>query len=266
MDQQGDTILTRTVEAAIVDVALRHGGVFRSDRDGAHMAELRSLGHAVAPDWILDNLALMVAQGRAIRIERGAYAIADAFGRIEPFAIGGHMVDLGYVSLWSAADHYNLTTQDVSTVSVITDRIKRPADIGATGFAVLFHKTTTERLFGYEDIQIGSTTARFATIEKMLIDLIWFFGAPATPDAFQTLSIWRAAFEERRANGYIVAELAVKMNSQRLVRRVGYLLEQFGQPGTEALRNWRRGERRAIPLLAGTPPTGAFSSAWGVHG
>lgn len=265
MEQSADTILTRTIEAAIVDVAQRHGGVFRSDRSGAHLAEMREASHEVLPAWVTRNLSTMVGQGRAIRLEKGAYAIADSFGRIEPFAIGANLVDRGYVSLWSAADHYNLTTQDVSTVSVITDVIKPSLSIGQTGFTVSFHRTSKKRLFGFRDVAIGGTMARLADVEKMLIDLIWFYGAPGAPDGFQTMAIWRTAFEERRANGYVIAEYAARMDSQRLVRRVGFLLDQFGQPGADQLPNWRTGERRAIPLLPGSPASGDVSRAWGVQ-
>lgn len=264
MDQQVEPFPTLTTEGALIDAAARHGGVLRIAKDSESLLEIAASGHAVSALWATKVASSLVAKGRAIRIERGSYAIADAHGRIEPFAVGPALVRNGYTSLWSAADHYNLTTQDVSTVSVITDRFKPPVEIGNLGYQVVFHKTSPNRIFGFENVPIGATTARMAEIERLLIDLVWFHGTPGAPAAAQVLSIWNAAMSEKRVNPYIVAEYAARMQSHTLVRRVGYLLERFKQPGADRLPDWRAADRSPIPLLPGEVVAIPASRRWGI--
>ena len=168
MDQQLDPFPTLTTEGALIDAAARHGGVLRTARNSAALAQVAKAGHGISSLWATKIAAGLVAKGRAIRIERGAYAVADAFGRIEPFAVGPELVDRGYTSLWSAADHYNLTTQDVSIVSVVTDRFKPAVEIGGLGFQVTFHKTSIDRIFGYVDVPLGSTMGRMAEVTDLV--------------------------------------------------------------------------------------------------
>ena len=262
MTQDVTSKLTIRTETAVVDAALRHGGVFEIDARGEQVRELAAAGVPASPSWLASVLDSLVRRGRAVRLERGAYAVTDAFGHVEPFAVGGYLVRHGYVSLWSAADHHRLTTQDVSTVSVVTDVKKAAVEIAGTGYEAVFHRTSAARVFGFRDVRIGSTRARMADVEKMLIDLIWFYG---TPDAFQTMAIWRVAFEQRQANGYRLADYAARMDSPRLVRRIGHLLDVYRQPGADRLPDWRRGDRSVIPLLPGVSSSGDVSQKWGVR-
>ena len=264
MSRNGEPISTPNLAAAVLDVAARNGGVFRLDRGGATMGELAVVGFAVEAGTVTRTMSRLVEIGRAVRVEKGAYVVADAFGRVEPFAAAPALVDAGYLSLWAAADHYRLTTQDVAGMAVVTDRTKAEVPL-IHDYVARFHTTNADRLFGFHEEPMGGTYGRIADVEKMLIDLVWFYGQPITPDAFQVMAIWRHAFHEHRANPYVLADYAARMNSQRLARRVGYLLDAYQQPGSDLLAGWKSGDRKPITVLPGLPSGGGtLDPRWGI--
>jgi predicted transcriptional regulator of viral defense system len=260
VEQDAPTVtLTLTVEAAILAAAAQSGGVFRIPEGPALVA---AAGHCVSLTRILAVLDEMEAHGAALHLERGAHVIPDPIGRVSTLAVGSHLVGLGYISLWTATDHYGLTTQDVSGVSVVTPERKRPIDSPALNARFVFHRTSSERIFGWHEEAIDGTVARIADIERVLIDLVWFTGREGVPDAFQVLAIWEAA--AATANPYVLVDYAQRMGSTLLERRIGYLMDRFAIGPTDALLGWRAKDRRDIRVFRFGAVGLPASERWGV--
>jgi predicted transcriptional regulator of viral defense system len=109
---------------------------------------------------------------------------------------------------------------------------------------------------------MDGTAARLADVERVLIDLVWFEGREGVPDAHQVLAIWEAS--SAAANPYVLVDYARRMDSVRLSRRVGYLMDRFGMGPTDALADWStkdRGKIRAFRFGAVGLPA---SNRWGI--
>lgn len=255
-------IYTATVEAAIITVAQGHGGVFRL---GQHHEEVEArVGRDATKRWVSTVIDRMLVRGLAVRLEKGSYAVADGLGRISPVAVAANLVDDGYVSLWAAAAHHGVTTQDVELVPVVTTARKARISSPELGASFVFHRIGAERLFGWREEPVDGVYARVAELERLLIDLLWFEGLPGAPEPAQTLAIWRAAAS--RVNPYVLIEYAQRMHSQRLARRVGYLMDLSEIEGSEALAGWRTGARNPFPLFRERPTMVDPSSKWGISG
>jgi predicted transcriptional regulator of viral defense system len=252
---------TSTLESALVSVAQAQGGVLRTGRDA--YAQFEARGHRVGSAWLHSVVNALVESGRAIRLERGIYAVADDLGRISPVAVGGHIVPGGFVSLWSAADFYDLTTQDVSMVSVITSKRHPPIAAVELDAFFAFHVTSPDRLFGWHDEPINGTFARIADVERLLIDLLLFQG-PGVPEPEQVRAIWRSAIG--RANPYVLVDYARRLAVASVARRVGYLMDEVGLGPTRALEGWRAGDRHPVALFPSSPSSAELSTKWGVYG
>lgn len=254
-------ISTATVEAAVSAATQLRGGVFAFPES----ADLvRAMGHDVSPRRLYQVLDAMVGLGNAVRLERGTYAMADALGRVSPLAIGGYLASDAFVSLWSAASYYGLTTQDVEAVSVVVPSRRRPILASAVGASFVFHVTTPDRIFGWHQEPVDGVFARLADVERVLIDLLYFEGTRAVPPASQILSIWEEAKRTGRVNPYVLVDYAKRMRSWTLARRVGLLMDRFDLGPVDPLLAWRTVNRHPIPAFR--DPTAALISSdrWGI--
>lgn len=254
-------VRTSTLEAAIVDIAQSSGGAFRVADARVRLA---ALGHKVSSRRVLQVVEAMVKHGRTVRLDRGSYAVADGLGRISPLAVGSHLTPDGFVSLWTAADYYKVTSQDVSTVAVVTATRRRRFSSDDLGASFAFHMTTPDRLFGWHEEPIDGVFARLADIERMLIDLLWFEGTAGVPEPAQVLAIWRASAST--VNPFVLVDYAKKMRSQRLSRRVGYLMDECDLEPSAALVGWRQGHREPTALFRDFPTFVDPSTKWGISG
>jgi predicted transcriptional regulator of viral defense system len=247
--------------------AQRHGGVVRlgvQDRDPA--GEIRALGHPATDQRLRALLSDLASQGTIRHPARGIYLIPDAFGRVSRWAVAAELGgEAAYLSLWSAADFYELTTSQVGWLSVVGDRPLPSVKLGSLG-TVVFHHTDRSRVFGALSVPDGGVFVHVARIERLLIDLLWFSDAPDVPSSTETYAIWKAA-AGRSLNGALLADYTSRMNASRLSRRVGYLMEHFGLAGAEPLTRQVGTEKELIVAIPGRgavtlPP----SAKWRVKG
>lgn len=123
------------------------------------------------------NLVIkLVKNGWLIRIKRGLYAISDlstrGFLNLSPCVVANLLVPDSYVSFESALQQYGMFDQLTNkTVSV---SLKMYKSVKLAGVEYSFVKTKTKYYFGWQDIQIGNQSARVATPEKALIDMVNF--------------------------------------------------------------------------------------------
>lgn len=118
----------------------------------------------------------LVKNGWLLRIKRGLYAISDLSSRgtlsLSPYMVANLLVSESYVSFESALQQYGMFDQLTGkTISVSLIQYK---SVQLSGMEYSFVKTKPEYHFGWQEVQIGSRTARIATPEKALIDMVNF--------------------------------------------------------------------------------------------
>src|SRR5208337_4635739 len=101
---------------------------------------------------------LLPTSGKIRRIERGKYYIDGA----DIYEIASNVVYPSYVSLFSAFRYYDLTTQEVARMSVLSVRRHGPLEVG--GMTIEFTSIAKRRLFGYAK----HGNAFVATMEKAI--------------------------------------------------------------------------------------------------
>jgi predicted transcriptional regulator of viral defense system len=123
------------------------------------------------------NLVTLLAKnGWLIRIKRGLYAISNLSSRgslsLSPYVAANLMVSESYVSFESALQQYGMFDQLTGkTISVSLIQYK---SVQLSGMKYSFVKTKPEYYFGWQEAQVGSQTARIATPEKALVDMVNF--------------------------------------------------------------------------------------------
>jgi len=164
------TILSIKQSELLENLIVKHGQIVTSGQ--IYQAAEGAWDYKQAKNLVIK----LVKNGWLIRIKRGLYAISDlstrGFLNLSPCIVANLLVPDSYVSFESALQQYGMFDQLTNkTVSVSLKMYKsvRLADI-----EYRYVKTKTEYYFGWQDLQMGSFSARVATPEKALIDMVNF--------------------------------------------------------------------------------------------
>ena len=233
--------------------ARRTGGVIRLARGPESDQLVAGLGNGVSRKRVANILGGMVAAGGAVRAGTGRYLLPldretpDAFAAA-PYLTRGR----AYVSMWNVAERAGLSMNTPRFVSVVVDRT--PSDlvleVPEVETTYYFHQIKAEGFFGFaEESTRGGLLVPVATVEKALIDMLWFIDAPDTPPPFEMLAIWQEAATSNAVNPRLLVKHAVRMASPALTRRVGYLMEHSGIRGHEDLLGHRGTGKAKTPLF-----------------
>jgi predicted transcriptional regulator of viral defense system len=118
----------------------------------------------------------LVKNGWLVRIKRGLYAISDLSSRgflsLSPYVVANLLVPDSYVSFETTLQHHGMFDQLTDKTVSVSLKMYKAVKLGGTEYS--FVKTKPEYYLGWQDIQVGSHTARVATPEKALIDMINF--------------------------------------------------------------------------------------------
>lgn len=118
----------------------------------------------------------LVKNGWLVRIKRGLYAISDLSSRgflsQSPYVVANLLVPDSYVSFEAALQHHGMFDQ--LTGKTISVSLKEYKSVQLAGMEYSFVKTKPEYYFGWQEVPVGSQTARIATPEKALIDMVNF--------------------------------------------------------------------------------------------
>ncbi len=145
-----------------------------------------------------------------------------------PYFIATRLCHPAYLSYWSALHFYGLTEQVPRTVFVATTRQHRRLNFDGATF--VFVHLAPHKFFGYQRESIGDLPVLVAEVEKALVDsLDQLRYAGGLSEVAKALYAARERVDLER-----LVEYANRMRNRSLCSRLGYLLEQFGQP-TEGL-------------------------------
>jgi hypothetical protein len=142
-------------------------------------------------------------------------------------------------------------------VSIVADRQVRHSVLPcpALDTAFYFHQVDAGRFFGFTEQPLGDgLTTPLASVEKSLIDMLWFGQAPDVAPASEQIEMWAAAADNSSGvNPKLLVRQAIAMRSPAIARRVGYLMERSGMPYADELLPHRGAAKERTPVFAGEP-------------
>ncbi len=229
----------------------------------------------LTPRHIITLLHRLAASGRLTRIKRGLYGINDPVTRTpmaHPFAIGAALVEPSAVSHWSALQHWGLTDQVPTTITISSPtRTYPPGGDGqasgarpvwvVAGIRYEVIAITRARFFGVTQVWINERNRLpMFDRERSLLDTFLHF------HIFGSLSVAMDILDKHlgEIDPAHLVQYALRLKVTAVVKRVGWALDYFhvSPDILEPLRAYpARGES---PLDPGRPARGHHNLTWHV--
>jgi len=123
-----------------------------------------------------NRIQQLVKNGWLVRIKRGLYGISDLSGRgflsISPYVVAGLLVEDSYVSFEAALNYRGMFDQFVQLYSSVSLKQYKMTELEPIHYQ--FIKSQEKFYAGWEKVEIENMSAKIASAEKALIDLIHF--------------------------------------------------------------------------------------------
>jgi len=164
------------------------------------------------------RLSRMVKKGVMVRVMRGRYALPTT----DPLCIASTLYVPSFVTLWAALRYHDMTTQSPITIDVMnTERSGSiRTDLKSGPITIRFIRTGPSSMFGYDRVKIGGHMAFIASRERAVIDGL------IRPDLLpleETIEAIGNGVDPDKA-----MELAQRLGTPSVTKRLGYLLEKAG--------------------------------------
>jgi predicted transcriptional regulator of viral defense system len=166
---------------------------------------------------IKSKLTILVKQKKVFRLKKGYYSLNKIENKFQLQKIYKNT----YIALYSALEYYESTTQRFNNLDLITKNILKKQETNKT--IINFHKVKKELFFGYEKIQINNTKVFISSIEKTIIDCIYFSSKVYLTEINTFIKKYK-----KQITIEIITLMLNKINSSILNKRTGYLLELQG--------------------------------------
>ena len=157
-----------------------------------------------------------VQQGLLVRVKRNMYVLKErlnAAGRDDLFVLANLGQAPSYISLTTALDYYEITTQ-VQRDVIESVAVKRSKEIRLNGIVCRYTKVSSSLYFGYEK-QKGFF---MATPEKAFLDAMYL-------QSFGRYALDLAAIDAGKLDRNKLRQMSVKfpLKTQQLLKKNGYL-------------------------------------------
>ncbi|MDY6868272.1 MAG: type IV toxin-antitoxin system AbiEi family antitoxin domain-containing protein [Chloroflexota bacterium] len=123
-----------------------------------------------------NRIQQLVKNGWLVRIKRGLYAINDLSSRgflsISPYVVASLLVEDSYVSFEAALNYRGMFDQFVQLYSSVSLKQYKLTELEPIQYQ--FIKTQEKFFVGWDKVEIENMTAKIASAEKALVDLIHF--------------------------------------------------------------------------------------------
>ncbi len=126
----------------------------------------------------------LTKDGWLIRIKRGLYTISELTNRgflsLSPYLTANLLVKDSYVSFESALQYHSMFDQLMNKTVSVSLKMYKATKLNNMEYS--FVKTKKNLYFGFDEVQMDNKTARIATAEKALIDMVNFHKSKLTID------------------------------------------------------------------------------------
>ena len=147
-------------------------------------------------------------------VEKGRFSLT-----VDPFIVAAQMTYPSYLSFSSAFYLHGNLDQVIDSLLVVTSRKKRELNFMNT--RINFITFPPEKIFGYRKHKKENSYIMLADPEKAAVDTLYRPKYAPISVAFEALS---QGFDAELFEKY-----AARMNSEAVIRRAGYLMEQLGE-------------------------------------
>lgn len=175
-------------------------------------------------------LLRLQAKGWLYRLKRGMYYIVPISSKTStpalenPLTLVMDLFENGFISGWSAAEHWDFTEQIFNTISLVsTDKVrKNHQQIGDISLRI---KSVTEnRYFGFKTIWIENKKIRIADPHRTIIDIL---DMPKFGGGGQLMvDIFNAYVSSEYCDFSKLLQYAIQYKKGAVIKRLGYLTEQ----------------------------------------
>ncbi len=212
-------------------------------------------------------LARLAEKGWLLRLQRGAYSVvrlgapSPAASVEDAWPLAVALFSPGYISGWSAAEHWDLTEQIYNSIAVITARPQRRREHKVAGITFVCRAVDEAMLFGTTRVWSGSTPILVADPHRLVIDILAepAFGGGGRP----TLDVVRAYWKSTHADPVRLLEYAERYAKGVVFKRLGFTAETFAAPSQDWLERCRAGMSKGVSLLdPGGPKRGRIVTRW----
>ena len=205
------------------------------------------------------------------RVKRGVYtvvplsALSLTSANEESWTLASKLFEPAYISGWSAAEHWDLTEQIFNSISLVSQNPQRKSiqTINGVKFRILVKKP--ELFFGTKAIWFESNRVELADPSRLIIDIL------DKPDfgggGRHTIDIVRSYWNSDMCDPQLVLEYAVKYGKGTVMKRLGFLAEQFNAPVSRAwLTKCKSHLSKGISDLDPMAPSkGRISTIWNLR-
>lgn len=189
--------------------------------------------YEITASYARKMISELVRRGWLVRIAKGQYQLLPAKTGLDPFPMGDKFVlacqafPEGFIAYGSAAEQHGLSLQVFNSVIIANTERSGTRSIGSLNVQLV--KVAAPNYLGFQSLNRGPSV-KVATLERTLIDCI------DRPDLAGGISdlVEILARGKKRADLERVIELLSSYSSKSLIKKVGFLLEQFDYPLTEA--------------------------------
>ncbi|MDO9536766.1 MAG: hypothetical protein Q7J68_00415 [Thermoplasmata archaeon] len=147
-------------------------------------------------------------------VEKGRFSITE-----DSFIVATQVSNPSYLSFSSAFYLHGRLDQVVDSLLVVAARKKRELNFMNT--RINFIKFPPDKLFGYRKHKKGDSFVMLADLEKAAVDSLYRPRYASFSTVFEALS---GGFDASLFEEYVI-----KMGSEAVIRRAGYLMEQLGE-------------------------------------
>lgn len=213
------TILSLKQSDLLENLVVNYGQIVTSDQIHAEAGKYFDYQHTK------DMIARLVDNGWLIRLKRGLYAISDFASRghlfLSPVVIANLIESDSYVSFEAALQQYRMFDQLTNKTISISLKQRKAFTLSGTEYA--FVKTRPEYYFGWQELPVEQFSARVATPEKALIDMVNFHRSRYSIDlVIEKLFEHKADFDLARLNDYLARF------STTMIKIFGFLYDLIG--------------------------------------
>lgn len=216
-------------------------------------------------------LTRLSKKGWLQRIKRGTYSIVPITSLSatpmveESWSLATNIFEPAYISGWTAAEYWDFTEQIFNSISLVTQKPQRKTVHEIGGLKCKVWAKTRKHFYGLETIWFGSNKVLIVDPSRLIVDILdkLDFGGGGR----HTIDVVSQYWKSDKANAELLLEYAIKYGKGSVIKRIGFLAQQFEAPVSNDWLEKCRGliSKGISSLDPSSPRKGKISSSWNLQ-